>query len=125
MAVEVIYPEAAIRNEDDLKVIIVLGLSIEVWDLDMNTIRTRYPIGIGPGITGKIIHFKNGIGQYLKWYGFSDPTYKMAQVILSSEDKDFEKALSYTASIYMFNNREEAVVAQAAYTAYLKAKRNK
>lgn len=64
----------------------------------MNTIRTAKPDGIKAAKGGLIIFFEtDGIGQYLRWYGFNDPSYNGAV---------------NDASMYMFIDRKYAYAAQ-------------
>lgn len=117
------HPEGAITDHEALKVIIVLGLPVEVWDVDMNTIRERFPTAITPGHRGEIIQFKDGMGQYSKWYGFNDPTYNATEVLWSSPDEIINRAEALQPSIYMFNTRDEAVRAQQKRAQEMRLKR--
>lgn len=107
-------PEGAITKVEDLEVIIILGLPVEHWDVDMNTIRERYPTAIKAGQRGLIIDYKDGMGQYAKWHGFNDPTYNVNEVLASMSDDELDKAVA-PASMYIFNTRTEAVAAQKAH----------
>ena len=106
------HPAGAITTEEELKLIIILGLSVECWDVDMNTIKTRFPTRLIKGQWGLIIQFRAEAEQYAKWFGLDDPTYKAIEVLTSIPDKEIHHAY---AALYMFNQREEALAAQTAH----------
>jgi hypothetical protein len=109
------HPKGAILDLEDLQNLMILQFPVEVWDVDMNTIRERQPTAIHQGIHGLILDFKDGRGEYLKWYGFPDPTYSPLGVSCTLSDEDIDKAQADFAIMYMFNTREEATAAQKAY----------
>lgn len=113
-------PTGAILDTDDLKVIIILGLSVWIWDVDMNQVFDDTPVSIKQGSKGALISFKMGEDQYMKWFGIEDPTYNATEVLWSLPDDQISKAEAEYASMYMFNTSEEANGARDEYRKFTK-----
>lgn len=110
-----IKPQGAILTEDDLKMIIILGLPVECWDVDMNKIYTMKPRAIEQTTRGKIVKVNLDENIYMKWMGIPDETYKRTEVLWSVPDDQIGKAEAEYASMYIFNTLEEATAAHDAY----------
>lgn len=110
-------PKGAITLLEDLNTIIVLGLSVEIWDMDMNKIVKDYPTGIEKTGRGLILISKERdfTKYYLRWFGFDDPSYDALSVVQSVDDELLNKINVHPASLYMFNTKEEAVAARQAH----------
>lgn len=109
-------PKGAITTKEDLENIIVLGLPVEIWDLDMNQIYQNTPLNITTTGRGYLVEFSGTKTKlYLRWFGIEDPTYDALGVVQSVPDSQLDKVNIYPASMYMFNTRQEATAAWEAH----------
>ena len=96
----------AIKTREELVLIIGLGLSVEVWDIDMNTIRTCHPTSLVRTKGGELIAWQKGGSEYLQWYNIPDPTFRLERHNFYSQ--------------YLFNTREDATEALDRYQMNIK-----
>lgn len=108
--------EGAILSEEELQNIIIIGIPLVKWDVDMNTIMDCRPTGLVRSPKGKLVHFRDVKETlYLKWFGIPDPTYNRTEVLWSLPDDQIGKAEAEHASLYLFNTHEEAEAARTLY----------
>lgn len=118
------HPPGAITTKDELDPIIVLGLSVTVWDIDPGTLKEFFPTALTQGHKGRLIEFSNSGSMYARWFGFKDPTYNATEVLWSLRDDEINKAQAAQPSLYMFNTREEAALAFREHQIKEAARRN-